>query len=578
MGKTTTLAANAALLLGSAFRYQQWRRATSRVQETQNEVLRRILRDNADTSFRHEHDFRGITSVADFQRMIPLRSYGDFEPYIQRIASGEKNVLTREPVIMFEPSSGSTAASKLVPYTRSLKRQFQLGIDPWVFTTYTGLPGLLGGRQYWSITPVGADSSYTSAGIPIGFEEDSQYFGAFKRRMVQTLLAVPAAVRHIQDPETFRFVTLRFLLQCHGLSFISVWNPTFLLLLLESLSTHAPALLQDLADGTLDPPQPIQEGLKADILPRLKRDPNRARSLGRLLDESQYNSQWRDQPGRSVYEAIWPALRLISCWADGAAGEYAARLQKLFPNTLVQPKGLIATEGFVSFPLLKRTGSALALTSHFFEFAEPSPKRGDSTPRLAHQLEEGETYSVVLTTGGGLYRYQLHDLVEVTGFVGQCPLIRFLGKQDAVVDLFGEKLNEHHVRSVVVGQLANRGLKPRFWLVAPEKDLSNTAHYTLFLQCPSPEGLKRTALRGLAKDLDDALSENYHYGYCRRLGQLSPLEVFLIEPDIDAGKTYLETCQDLGQRLGDVKAVSLHPYQRWADKFPGRYLTVIANI
>ena len=48
-----------------------------------------------------------IRSVGDFQRQVPLRTYDEHQPYIARIAAGETNVLTREPVLMFEPTSGT---------------------------------------------------------------------------------------------------------------------------------------------------------------------------------------------------------------------------------------------------------------------------------------------------------------------------------------------------------------------------------------------------------------------------------------------------------------------------------------
>ena len=53
---------------------------------------------------------------------------------------------------------------------------------------------------------------------------------------------------------------------------------------------------------------------------------------------------------------------------------------------------------------------------------------------------------MILTTSGGLYRYRLKDIVRVTGFAGSVPLIKFMGKQDKVSDLFGEKLNERFVQ------------------------------------------------------------------------------------------------------------------------------------
>src|SRR5207249_3288149 len=128
----------------------------------------------------------------------------------------------------------------------------------------------------------------------------------------------------------------------------------------------------------------------------------------------------------------WPRLALISCWADAAAARCLGEVRALFPAVELQPKGLIATEGMVSLPLAGRPAPVLAARCHFFEFEE---ERARGRCRLAHEVEAGGRYRVVLTTAGGLYRYQLGDVVEVVGFEGQCPLLRFLGKGDRVSDL-----------------------------------------------------------------------------------------------------------------------------------------------
>ena len=142
-------------------------------------------------------------------------------------------------------------------------------------------------------------------------------------------------------------------------------------------------------------------------------------------------------------------------------------LRELFPGVEIQPKGLLATEGFVSFPLGDRPGAALALRCHFFEFEELG---GNARCRLAHELDRGGRYRVVLTTAGGLYRYQLRDEVEVVGFLRQCPLLRFLGKGDATSDLVGEKLAEPHVRAVLDRLFAAQSLQPPFALLVPVLD------------------------------------------------------------------------------------------------------------
>ena len=140
----------------------------------------------------------------------------------------------------------------------------------------------------------------------------------------------------------------------------------------------------------------------------------------------------------------------------------SAPVGNVFPGVEIQPKGLLATEAFVTIPFAGR--HPLAIRSHFFEFLE-----GDR-PRMAHQVEPGGIYSVVVTTGGGLYRYRLEDRVEVTGFVGRTPSLRVLGKEGHVSDLRGEKLHESFVAGAL--ERAFRRRKIGFELGSPRHSLS----------------------------------------------------------------------------------------------------------
>jgi len=189
-------------------------------------------------------------------------------------------------------------------------------------------------------------------------------------------------------------------------------------------------------------------------------------------------------------------------------------------------------------------------------------------PYLAHELEPGRQYSIVITTGGGLYRYQLHDWVEVTGYLGTCPLLCFAGKEASISDWFGEKLNERHVSQALAKLFAHYAIQPVFAMVAGDEGgtLSSSGFaYTLFIEAPlaADEMLKR-----LGYDLETALQENYHYRYCRELGQLGPLQLFRIETGALAA--YLSFCQSHGQRAGDIKPVALHRLSGWAQVFRGQ--------
>ncbi|MEK6893812.1 MAG: GH3 auxin-responsive promoter family protein [Nanoarchaeota archaeon] len=482
---------------------EQFYASICHIQESQTRKLFQIVKDNYRTDFGKRREFAKIKSVEDFRSVVPVTTYEDYEDYVAQIADGKENVLTREQVLMLEPTSGSTSPSKFIPYTSSLKKEFQQGIFPWLYDILANRPNVAAGSFYWSVTPATHKQEKTSGGIPIGFGDDGAYFTREQQGLISQLSAIPFDVAQIQDIGEFRRQTLAHLTANKDLSFISVWNPTFLSLLLRPV----------------------------------------------------------DKPAE-----VWPNLSLISTWADGNAAHYVKDIERLFPNVKIQPKGLIATEGFVSFPLVGYDASALSVNSHFFEFRNLENK---NDVRLAHELKKGREYEVVLTTSGGFYRYNLEDVVRVVGFKEQCPLIRFVGRNNNVSDLFGEKLNEYHVSRAIGETLKRNSLTPSFFMIAPEK-AGEVPSYVIFI-----ESAKQFDANSVVEDLDLRLQDNYHYKYCRKLGQLERPRVFLIDrnPERNASDIYLEESQTRGKKIGNVKPAVLGSQFGWSEKFRGRYLT-----
>jgi hypothetical protein len=543
--------------------------ARRNVADTQQKLLRHLLQRNAETEFGRRYDFASIRSATEYQARVPLSTYEDYHNSIQRMGEGQPHVLTQEPVLLLEPTSGSTAATKHIPYTATLKAEFQRAIAPWVVNLFSHYPDLLLGQAYWSVTPVTRRDERISGGIPIGFEEDSAYLGGWQRHLLQAVLAVPPLVRLIDNMEAFRYVTLLFLLRSRSLALMSVWNPTFLILLVERLPDWWPQLAADIAHGTLSPPTPLASDLQRQLTTLTRLDHRRAVEIRTIF-------QANNDPA-TTHTQLWPRLRLISCWTEAQAALHVPELARLFPQASIQGKGLIATEGFVSLPLVGQEGAALAIRSHFFEFIpalSPQPPTPSQQPLLAHELQSGGQYAVVLTTGGGLYRYQLHDLVQVVGYLGSCPLLRFLGKEAYLSDWFGEKLNERHVRQALDELFTRYAIHPSFAMLAcdeqpKDKGASppNSRHfaYTLYIEV---EEVPQAILKQLGDELETALQENYHYRYCRDLRQLDPLRVFRI--DKGALETYLSVCQSHGQRAGDIKPVALHRLEGWSQAFQGK--------
>ena len=394
--------------------------------------------------------------------------------------------------------------------------------------------------------PLAREPEITSGGLRVGFENDTEYLGAAERFLLRKILAVPEEVAHVPDLDTALYVTLRFLLQSPSLSFISVWAPSFLTILLEHLHNNAERLLADLRDGALRPPGQLPDAIAPALHRSLRADAARTRRL---------EHAWRES-GTLRAQDLWPNLRVISCWTEASSRPAVPALRELFPGVHIQGKGLLATEGVVSLPLADHGASIAAATSHFYEFIE----QPGALPRLLHELESNREYSILLTTGGGFYRYRLGDRVRVVGFAGNTPLLEFLGKEDGVSDLCGEKLSPAFVGSVLEELSVERAYLSDFVMLAPSQQES--LRYVLFLQGATSE-------TDLAVRLDNKLTQNPHYAYCRRLGQLAAPRIFQITSD--AGESYLRRCVAMGQRAGAVKAVALHRLTGWEDFFRGNW-------
>jgi GH3 auxin-responsive promoter len=550
-----TLRASAANVLWAGASLRSWQRFRTALRDpaaSQRALLERYLRENAGTSLGRAHRFASMLSASDvvrsYQESVPETDYDRLEPFIARVASGESDVMTHATVHRLAPSSGSTSAAKLLPQTRPLQNEFSRAVDPWIADLFRRHPTLLFGPAYWSITPAASFDAHVVSGfsqiqhaVPIGFDDDAAYLGGVRRWLVRSVLAVPSDVRAIVDPAAFRYVTLLFLVRAGRLRLLSVWHPSFLNQLLDALPEHLDRIIDDIAHGTMTPPGELPASVRSSLARAVAPDPKRAAYL-------------RTAASRSA-RAVWPRLALVSCWGDGPARPYAERLARALPGVSIQRKGLIATEAIVSIPF--GDGHPVAVASHFFEFVDR-----DGRARLTHELEAGADYSVLVTTGGGLYRYRLGDCVRVTGFVDATPSVEFIGREDQVSDRFGEKLSDGFVMGVLADLFA-RGPAPRFAMLAPEATARGIA-YTLMVE---PDGLLPVALESA---LERALRRNPHYAWCVDLGQLAPSRVVRVGPHAD--QMYLSACEARGQRLGDVKPAALRNDSGWERTLGGKSL------
>ncbi|WP_369585369.1 GH3 family domain-containing protein [Kingella oralis] len=440
-------------------------------QRTQAQILHAILRSNQHSQFGQQHHFAHIRNPEDYAQRVPIQSYETLAPLIARHAHGERNLLTSSPIIQFEETGGSTAGAKLIPYTAPLLTAFQHGIHAWFADLIAHRPRAFSGSLYFIISPAARRHSHTAGGIPIGTGNDLNYLGSALAGHIAPQILHHPQLAQAQSPEDWQIRTAALLAQSPSLSLISAWSPTLLLNLIHTLHQQQDRILSQIPDAA------------------------RRRTLAQALAPTVPNTQ-----------KIWARLDTISCWDSHTAAAPAAQLRQLFPHAHLQGKGLLATEGITTLPF---SGCLLpALTSHYYEFADEHNR----IHRL-HQLQHGNRYRLILTTQGGLYRYDTQDwLLAQASPHANVPSLHFIGRSSLTSDLVGEKLTE-----AFAAQVIRQTLAPVSSCLLLQGSTTPQPHYILWHEptfTPTAQALAA---------LNTALCANPQYHYAQQIGQLGKL-------------------------------------------------------
>jgi hypothetical protein len=490
--------------------------ATHRPREVQEALLRRILARHADTDFGRAHRFRDIGSVADFRRQLPVAGYDYFEPYIARVRRGELSALLADRrVHMFALTSGTTAARKYIPVTDQYLADYKRGWNIWGLKAFRDHPPI----KLRPIVQLSGDwdEFRTEAGIPCGAV--TGLTATMQKRIIRWLYCVPPCVGKVKDARAKYYLALRLSLP-RRVAMIIAANPSTLVQLARAGDADKESLLRDLRDGTLAGHLDIPADVRAAVAPRLRRrNPERVRELEEIIRRT----------GTLYPKDYWPADGLLlGNWTGGSVGAYLRHYPRYYGSAVVRDVGLIASEGRMTIPLSDGTASGvLDVTTHYFEFIPQEEAESPSpTVLAAHELEEGRSYYILPTTAFGLYRYDIHDLVRVTGFHNRTPLVEFLSKGAHFANMTGEKLSEHHVTRAMATVLKQLDLTLTCYSVAPCWD-DETPYYGLFVERPDVADAEQGSR--LAALLDRQLGEeNVEYRGKRDSLRLAPLRLGLL--------------------------------------------------
>ena len=596
-------------------------KSKSKIRKTQVKILLEILKTNKNTeylkNFETESQILNIENekelIEKFQNKIPVVNYEDIKEFVEKEKVGKSNVLLSDKIKLFELTSGSTSDVKYIPYTEKFLKSYMNGVFAWIYNLYQNNKRLFLGSSYWSVSPILKRETVTSGEIRVGIEDDTSYFDKVSGFFLNKLFTVPKEIKNIQNMEDFLLITVVFLLLSENLAMISVWSPSFLMILLDFIEKNHRGICQivkseDLgteffADKNLGNKKYFQiiqkkyrklwkknrskflinyfEKYEKNILS--KNDKTQNLEITEKNNENEImaeNKNLETKSGNKIvenfvdYSVIWEKLSLVSCWADSDSYEIFIKLkEKLNPNKKninlkFQGKGLMSTECIVSFPLENvKNGSVAAYNSFFYEFIQVSDdKLENRSPKLLDELELGERYCVVVTTNAGLYRYNTNDIVEVTGFYHKIPIVKFVGRINNFSDIVGEKLKNSFVEKQVLKTLEENNIKGEFLLFAPVKNETGKIFYTLFLEIKK-DGRKFN-WKQIENEINSSLCKAFHYEYAYKLGQLRKVRVFLIEKD--GLKTYTAE-KSKKQKIGDIKYRLLDKNFGWENKFAGGF-------
>jgi len=489
----------------------------------QRKILLQILRKNQNTEYGRKYNFGNISSEKDYQENVPINSYQDLEPFVEKIINGHNNVLTSDVPVMFNLTSGSTDKPKFIPVVNTTRNLTAELSRQWLFRALQDYPAFLD-KYNFTITS-SAVEGHTKSGIPYGSASGLQYKNL--PRIMRSSYILPFIVSDIQSYELRYYVMARLALE-KDISFICTPNPTTLIKLAEIGIQYQGEIIQSIQEGCiftkLDFEINDNDSKIIDLLNELL-TPNQSRAqfLSRVIENNSLLLPY----------CCWPSLRLLGCWLGGSIGCQADKLSAYYGNVAKRDIGYLASEGSFTLPYEDGTPSGiLALGNNYYEFI-PEELTSQENPQilLSHELEQGRKYKLIITNKSGLYRYDINDTVRVDKYYNKAPVLAFVRKTNDVLNITGEKV---HVNQMV---MAFQKIEKKFNIeIRQFRVVSNLeqVRYDIFIEV-GREVAKELFANSILPAIDTFLAEsNIEYAQKRKSKRLNPPCLHIMDPSWEA--------------------------------------------
>ncbi|KAG6408965.1 hypothetical protein SASPL_131993 [Salvia splendens] len=468
---------------------------TRNADSVQENVLAQILRRNADTEYLKSFNLDGATDRESFKSKIPMVTYEDLRPFIQRIADGDRSpILSSHPVSEFLTSSGTSAGErKLMPTIKEEldRRQLLYSLLMPVMNLYVN--GLDKGKGLYFLF---IKSETKTPGGLLARPVLTSYYKSdhFKTRPHDPYNVYTSPNEAILCPDSFQSMYTQMLCGLydrHQVLRVGAVFASGLLRAIRFLQLNWRQLADDIRAGSLNP-----KVTDPDILSFIV--------TGAM---AQYI----------------PTLDYYSGGLPKACTMYAS--SECYFGLNLNP---MSKPSEVSYTIMPNMA--------YFEFLphEAAPAAGAQPLQLVDlaDVEVGKEYELVITTYAGLYRYHVGDILRVTGFHNAAPQFQFVRRKNVLLSIDSDKTDEAELQAAV--ESASRLLKGYDTSVVEYTSYADTAtipgHYVVYWELlareptagPTGEVMERCCL-----EMEECL--NSVYRQCRVAdGSIGALEIRVV--------------------------------------------------
>ncbi|KAK4482197.1 hypothetical protein RD792_009339 [Penstemon davidsonii] len=528
-------------------------RLTSKPNEVQEDILRKILAQNWDTEYLNKYMGKSATkSVSQFKKCVPVITYKGIRPYILRIGNGEdSSLITGHPITEMLCSSGTSAGEpKLVPsIAEDLDRRTLLYnlIMP-IINQY--VPGLGEGKAMY-LYFVKAEMS-TPCGLPARTVLTSYYKSChFKQRPhdpFNDLTSPDAAILCYDGFQSMYCQLLAGLIHRHRVLRLGAVFASAFLRAISFLERHWRDFCHDIRTGKLHD-DITDPDCRSAMLDLLEPDPDLADEIERICGQT--------TPWKGIVCRLWPNARYIEAVVTGSMSQYVPALKyysdEKFPlicpmyassecyfgvnlNPLCDPTEvsftLLPNMGYFEFIPLGENGK------FFMDFDDDDEEDGVPPSKLVDlvHVKLGCYYELVVTTFSGLYRYRIGDVLLVTGFHNHTPQFRFICRRYVVLSIDNDKTNEEDLHRSITAA-ARKHLESRKALLVEYTSYADTSsvpgHYVIYWEInntihPHAPPISTEVLEECCIAVEEGL--DYVYRRCRTNDKsVGPLEIRVVK-------------------------------------------------